>query len=460
MDISSNPDFTLPTALLRLRKLKEIRGVTWNEPCSNCLLVRNYTLENKDFNNEDINVTIPELRKGKYIVGKKENCRVNELEVSPNVVEYAKHGFFPRCLETDSVCFTGEIRVTPIHRCWDLDNKILNAAYFISPITMLLNLTVVLITLTTRVLRKNVTMLLASNMAVSDFLLSLYTVILISTRKMAYVDFLDIIDGLCNVLGFIWLTCQIVSIKTSFLLTIERFLAIVYCMRPSVRMTRRLAAIFAALAWCVAVAIGILPLAKISVYTSNTYCIPIRPIKDIPHIYEMSISLSLWGMLMYFLTVPFYVKIFLAVKETSQRAGIKRDGTLARRIATMVLSNMLFFFFPIVIAFLWLTTNLKETMSPQSREILTGVLPTLLFSFNAFINPLLYVFRAEKFQKAIKMRINTICLRKPKSGSFSSSNSHQVNSTRKRNSTLSSTPPLSAKLGSRLEDSAINLSRI
>lgn len=456
LNISSNPELTLPTALLRLRRLKEIRGVTWNEPCSNCMLVRNYTLENEDFNNEDINITIPELRKGEYIVGKRENCRVNGLDVSQNVVEFAKHGFFPRCLETDSVCFTSEIRITPIHRCWDLDNKILNAVYLISPIAMVLNLTVILITLTTRVLRKNVTMLLASNMAVSDFFLSLYTVILVTTRKMAYVDFLVILDDLCNVLGFMWLTGQIVSIKTSLLLTIERFLAIVYCMQPSIRLTRQFAVICAVLTWCLAVAVGVLPLVKISVYTSNTYCIPIRPIKDIPHLYEMSIVLSLWGMLAYFITAPFYVKIFFAVKKTSQRAGVQRDGRLARRIATMVLSNMLFFFFPIVIAFLWLTTNLKETMSPQSREILTGVLPTLLFSFNAFINPLLYVFRAEKFQKAIKMRINTICLRKPKSGSFSSSISHQVNSTRKRNSTLTSTPPLSAKL----EDNAIVLTRI
>lgn len=70
LNISSNPELTLPTALLRLRRLKEIRGVTWNEPCSNCMLVRNYTLENEDFNNEDINITIPELRKGEYIVGK------------------------------------------------------------------------------------------------------------------------------------------------------------------------------------------------------------------------------------------------------------------------------------------------------------------------------------------------------------------------------------------------------
>jgi len=471
LDITGNRNFVLPTDLLKLRRLKEIRGVTWNKACSNCMLVRNYTLENEERNNENINITTAELVKGEYLVGKKENCRVNKLEVSEEVIKYAKHGFFPRCLETDLMCYESEIRVTPIHRCWDLDNKILIAVYFISPIAMIWNFTVILITLTTRVLRRNVTMFLTSNMAVSDFLLSLYTVILVSSRQMPYIDFLKILDNLCNAIGFIWLTGQIVSIKTSFLLTVERFLAIVYCMEPSIRITRKLAIIFAALTWCLGVAVAILPLAKISVYTSNTYCVPIRPIRDIPHSYELSIGLSLWGILLYFFTVPFYVKIYFSVKKTSERAGVKRDGKLAKRIATLVLSNMLFFFFPIVIAFLWLTTNLQQTMSPQSREILTGVIPTLLFSFNAFINPLLYAFRAEKFRKAFKMRIDTILLRKPRSVSLSNSYSHQVSS-RKRNSTLASTPPLtkrsstlgtpplSAGLGSKLKDNSLPLSRI
>ena len=63
------------------------------------------------------------------------------------------------------------------------------------------------------------------------------------------------------------------------------------------------------------------------------------------------------------------------------------------------------FFLPIVIAFLWPTTNIKDT---KNGEILTGAIPTLLFSFNAFINPLLYAFRVEKFQQAIKIRFDTI----------------------------------------------------
>lgn len=426
LDLSGNSNFKLPTPLLKLRMLKEIKGVTWNEPCANCLLVKNYTLEKGDFNNPSINIETTELQKGEYLVGNMADCRLNKLQASQEVAEFAKYGFFPRCLETNSACFEQEISVTPIHRCWDLDNKILYLEFLISPISMVLNLMVILVTLTTRTLRRNVTMLLTSNMALSDFLISLYTIILVSARLKPYAEFLLILEDLCNAIGFIWLTGQIVSIKTSIILTVERFLAVIYCMKPSVRMTRKIALGLVVFTWCLGVTVAVLPLVKISVYTGNTYCIPIRPIKDIPHSYELSVGLSLWGILLYFITIPLYVKIFLAVKKAGERAGVKRDGKLARRIGIMVLSNMLFFLVPIIIAFLWLTTNLRNTMSPQSREILTGVLPTLLFSVNSLINPLLYAFRAEKFKKAIKLKIDNICLRKGRSSSLSNSLSHQV----------------------------------
>ncbi|XP_078342313.1 putative glycoprotein hormone G-protein coupled receptor isoform X2 [Oculina patagonica] len=438
LDLSGNLHFKLPTPLLKLRMLKEIKGVTWNEPCANCLLVKNYTLQNGDFKNKDINIETAELRKGEYLVGNMADCRLNKLQASKEVVEYAKHGFFPQCLEKNPACFEHEIRVTPIHRCWDLDNKILYVEFLISPIAMILNLTVIFVTLTTRVLRRNVTMFLTSNMALSDFMISLYTLILVSARLKPYTEFLLIMNDLCNVIGFMWLTGQIVSIKTSIILTVERFLAVVYCLKPSVRVSREKALGLVVFTWCLSVGVAILPLAKISVYTGNTYCVPIRPIKDIPHSYELSIGLSLWGMLLYLITIPLYIKIFLDVKKTSERAGVKRDGKLARRIGTMVLSNMLFFLVPIFIAFLWLTTNLRVAMSPQNREILTGVLPTVLFSFNSLINPLLYAFRAEKFRKAIKLKIDNLCLRKGRSSSLTNSVSHQVSHKMQRGRTLSS----------------------
>lgn len=457
LDLTANTHFKVPLLLLKMRMLEEIKGATWNEPCANCLLVKNYTLQNGDFKNKNINIETAQLQKGEYLVGVMEDCRLNKFQASEEVAEFAKHGFFPKCLVTSSACYEREIQVTPIHRCWDGDNEILYAEFLISPIAMVLNLTVLFITLTTRVLRRNVTMFLTSNMALSDFMISLYTLILVSTRLRPYTEFLLIIDNLCNAIGFMWLTGQIVSIKTSIILSVERYLAVVYCMKPSVRVTRKIAVILVVFTWCLGVAVAVLPLAKISVYNSNTYCIPIRPIKDIPHSYQLSIGLSLWGILLYIITIPMYVKIFLAVKKSSERTGVKRDGKLSRRIGTMVLSNMLFFLVPIIIAFLWLTTNLRVTMSPQSRATLTSVVPTLLFSFNSLINPLLYAFRAEKFKKALKLKIDNICLRKGRSSSLTNSFSHHLSHKTQRGNTVTyGVSPVTLKPDLKLSQISVN----
>ena len=98
------------------------------------------------------------------------------------------------------------------------------------------------------------------------------------------------------------------------------------------RINRRRAVTLIVLTWCLGVAVAIKPLAKISVYTSKTYYNPIRPIKDIPHSYEMNIALSLWGMVAYFAIVPLYIKIFISVKKTSEQAGTRRDGSVAKKI--------------------------------------------------------------------------------------------------------------------------------
>ena len=104
------------------------------------------------------------------------------------------------------------------------------------------------------------------------------------------------------------------------------------------------------------------------------------------------------------------------------------------------------FFLPIVIAFLWPTTNIKDT---KNGEILTGAIPTLLFSFNAFINPLLYAFRVEKFQQAIKIRFDTIYLGKSRAGSWSNSYSNSAITATKRTGSLAPMPlPKPGGLGS------------
>lgn len=388
--------------LLRMPTLTLIKRASWSEACSNCSLLK----ETDAMSNNPRNAEIDRLRKGEYVIGKSHHCRGNRHTVSVRMRELAKYGFFPSCFDNNSSkCFTSEVNVTPIHRCWDSDNHILNLEYLVCPVAVILNIVVFVTILSTPSLRESVCLLLTANMAFSDLLISTYTLILVSARKMSYLAFLKIMNDLCRVLGFMWLTGQIVTVLTSVLLTIERYMGVTNCMNPSLHIRQGTAVKLMLASWVLAFAIASLPYFGIGAYNGNTFCVPLKPSRDIPHLFEMSVVFAAIAIVLYAATIPVYVKIYLYVRKSGEEAGVRREGTLAKNIALLVTSNMVFFVVPCVIAMLWLVTNLAHSMSPVTKEILTGALPTLCFSVNSCVNPLLCAFRGEKFKNALKQKL-------------------------------------------------------
>lgn len=116
--------------------------------------------------------------------------------------------------------------------------------------------------------------------------------------------------------------------------------------------------IFVLIIWCLGVSIVVLLLVNIFVYDGNIFCIFIGLIKDIFYLYELSIGFFLWGIILYFIIIFFYIKVFKIVKKMEKKVGIKRDGILVRRIGVLVFSNMIFFLVFIVIVFLWFMMNI------------------------------------------------------------------------------------------------------
>ena len=442
IDLSNNPASVPPTTLLKLPKLRRMKGVRWNgSRCGRCELVRNYTAQAGGKSNAEINIRVEMLKKGKYFVGKKIHCRGKEHQISDVVQMFAMQGFFPTCLENNQKCFQAEVRVTPVHRCWEVDNLILNIEYVVAPTALVLNAMVILTTLTTPAIRKKVSMLLATNMALSDFAVSCYTLMIVSFRKMAYLEFLGIMGVLCQVLGSMWLMGSLVTAITSLLLTMERYLVIVY-VNPDRHMRTKHAMRLMVTSWLVAAAAAVLPSAACNVgtYTGNTYCIPIHPSKEVPYSFSLSIGLVSTGICLYISTIPCYVRIYkyvcrsrltiIRTASSPQSKNIKKEGTVAKKIAIVVMTNLFFFLLPVFIALIWLVTDLEDHMTPVSKEILTGVVPTICFSLNALLNPLLYAFRNKTFQNALKKKLNIPYGKKRRSSSESS--------TRPRGRTVSS----------------------
>lgn len=391
--------------VLESKALKEIKGITWDGDCTNCVLLRNYSYHGNGYLPD---LTVEDLKQREFVRGFKGDCRAIKYKVKNTSMTFAKHGFFPVCVAQDEKCFHSEISVTPIHRCWATDNNVLNVEFLIGTLGLLLNVTVFVTTFSVKSLRSNVSMLLIGNMAISDFLISAYSVAITSARKLPYVKFLTIMTDFCRFWGLVWLLGQLVTVTTSVLLTLERYWAVIYYANPSKRMTSRRAVAGIIFCWLVALALAVLPLVGVGVYTSNTYCIPIRPRRDIPRMFEFSIALTLIGIILYFITLPLYFKMYLFVRKSCHQMRVGRESALAKRIALLVITNMVFFMFPVVLALLWLVSDAFQKLPPIFEEILTGVVPTICFTINSFINPLLSAFRHERFKQSLRKR-KAIC---------------------------------------------------
>ncbi|XP_031550972.1 lutropin-choriogonadotropic hormone receptor-like [Actinia tenebrosa] len=393
VDVTGNVTWLPSHNLLELPSLQIIRGVGWSEACSNCVLVRNNSQQEKE--------VIENFKKGELLEGRKGDCRAIKHRFSDHLKHFATYGFFSSCFEVNTKCYSTMVETIPIHRCWNMDNYVLNLEFIIGPIALVLNLIVVIITLTTPKLFKNVAMLLVCNIAFSDLCLALYSILITSIRRIPYAQFYSIIDSVCPCLGFLWTISQANTVLTLVFLTIERYLAIIYCMAPDIRMRRTVALRCIFVTWVVAMVTAILPAVGIGVYTGNTYCVPLNPRKDIPYMYEFSIGATSACIILYLITIPLYLHIYRFVKRSSL-TGVKRETSVAKRIAIMVFCNIMFFCLPVLIGLLWVSCNFTKGMDPIIKEIITGVVPTICFTLNSMINPLLYAYRNETFMYTLK----------------------------------------------------------
>ena len=372
--------------------------MSWSNACTNCTLLRNET-----------NANVTHLRKGTYDIYPQSRCRGSHYVVGDVSRTFATHGFLPTCLVDNEECFTSEVTVIPVHQCWESANSVLYAEYVLAPLILIFNFMVFTITFTTKTLRKLPSMLLVSNLAVSDFFIGFYSLVITSSRhSMSYQNFYSAMCYLCPFLGFLWCFGQFTAALSSVLLTMERYIAIIFSMRPTIKFSTKSCLYSLLFSWIIAIGVASLPFFRIGTYTTTTFCLPIQPAKGIPHSFAYSASLVAVGLLLYIITLPMYLHIFVHVRSSGNQMGIKRDGKLAKKISILVVSNLTFFLLPVFIGLLWLFTRTFDNVALTTREILVGSFTTVCFSINSFLNPLLYAFRDRRFQFVIKQKYHRV----------------------------------------------------
>ena len=240
---------------------------------------------------------------------------------------------------------------------------------------------------------------------------------------------------MCHSNIFIFTVAQIVSVTTSIFLTVERYLVIVFSMKPNIRMTRKSSLISLCVAWFVAIAYSIDAVFFLSeneehhndlVY-NYFYCatsgrsVTVTLLlggeqSKIPM--PFSIILGAFYAFFFLCTIPLYIHIYIVVKKSSTQMGVKREGALARKLAVLVFTNLIFSATPLsltpsasgrdVLALDFFKPALRTKSTFQAFIICLVWLPVLLLCLNSCLNPLIFAFRHSRFK--IQFRKNVFKL--------------------------------------------------
>ena len=473
--------------ILSLPKIRQVIGVTWARSCDQCNLSKvddyNTTQEpSRDHTNASKMDNCSSSTQGRKNISPKVKMSYTYTEdtyahdaneicllglpdhmlkwythyISPSY--YLKSGYKLQCTcICDSRNCTTKPPLESMGTFFQLLQRLFYCLYPLGSIALILNLTVIIVILTSKTLRKSPTMVLIFNMAVCDLLLSVYCMLIATFNAFTKSDTHDApvnhfvrfllkektpeFKAICHPSIFIFTVAQIVSVTTSMLLTVEKYLVIVYSMKPDVRMTRKISLICLCVAWCVVIAYSVDAVFFLSASEEKInndeynyyYCaasghhVTVTLKIDGQDLKEpMPFSVIFGSVFAFFFlcTIPLYIHIYIVVKKSSTQMGVKREGVLARKLAVLVFTNLIFSAIPLsltpaassqdLLTLDFFKPLLRTYSSFQAYMISMVWLPILLMCLNSCVNPLLFAFRHSRFKTQFHQNVvkSLKCLRR------------------------------------------------
>ena len=412
LDITGTIDWVPDENILALPKLRELRGVTWCKFCPNCTVINPRNLVNQSGRRRKAEDCLKEFDKMKFLeFGKKDPVR------------FIKHRYLPECMcVKQSECEFRHVVMPYFKKRTSLPQNLFYIEYFLSPFTILLNIVVILTVLTSSSLYKMPSFVLIGHTGIIDLLIGIYAIWVAHTN-------ISNIDGILEEImwtgrelqpstGPIFISGQLISVSISFLLTLERYLAVVYCMTPLKRMSVKSAHISLLLAWGMAISFAILPIFGVGGlhYNIKRACTPLSYDEQFQSGSSLILLTSLVAiLLLYLAAVPLYIKVFTVVKKTSNQVGVKRELSLARKIAFLVFTNFIFFAIPIILILVFsifgrLESNPFDFEGDAFKSTVFKIsigqwLPVTCLNLNSLLDPFLYAFRHAHFKREIRRKL-------------------------------------------------------
>lgn len=405
--MNSNP-FIPGQQFLTLPMLVAVHGITWSKECRDCLLVKTDEIDN-------LTRTGLELCKVKL----SSDFQYHEEVDYGLSFSFAKNGFSSQCLCESEQCETEEISKPYVMQLNMIIRNLFYIEYVLGAIAIAANFIVTLTITLSRNLHKP-SFILICNVALCDMLMGVYSVLIgrftvyeFIVHDTRYPNMDVFVNHYCSAMGFIFTTSQLVAVATSLLMTIERFLSIVYCMNPGRRLRKRCSVVLCVVFWCCGLLYATLPIVHVGglKYHGEYQCmLPFVDGDDESDVSLPTLIIAVLLAVMYIISICLYVPIYRYIKNTRASVGVKRKATLAKNIAVMISTNCLLFLAPLTstLIFVYGTTPFQEFLDINTLKklqiyfIFLSWLPVVLLSINSCLNPFLCAFRHPLFQQQIR----------------------------------------------------------
>ena len=321
--------------------------------------------------------------------------------------EFVKLGFSPQCLCLSLECQDSEIAYLYFKQLYDNPKRLFHTQYALGVVVLLINLLVVLVVLTSPGLRTNASFILICSLAMSDVLIGLYTVGIavfnpftestITPNQMMKNDI-----SMCPYLGFVFTTGQTTTVFISLLLTIERYLAIVRCIRPRPKLQFKYSLGIAVLIWITGVSYAVLPLLGVQELQYHKWFQCTMPFHKSTDVLDdtstVTLVIAIGFVMVYVTSVALYLYIYFFFCKSTAHLAIRREARLAKRLSLVVCTNFLFFVVPTILFLYYvyrfmdvLFSDVGETFGRLQGFIIMGDLGTGDVAWCQFITQPFYV---------------------------------------------------------------------
>ncbi|XP_071950772.1 uncharacterized protein [Antedon mediterranea] len=258
----------------------------------------------------------------------------------------------------------------------------------------------------------NVQSFLITNLAISDFLMGVYMVIIAGADvyyRGEYAVYATIWRSsfLCHFAGALSMTSSEFSVFTLVIISIDRAISIGFPF-SRLKLTRKKSYIIVTCGWLVAVTLGFLPVLGFSYFGDDFYgrpsvclSLPLTSTRLSGWEYSVAIVLGL-NLLCFFVIAISYIYIFVIVKKTAASAkksvSNRTDVKMATKMAMIIFTDFCCWF-PIILMGIIAQTGSWEI--PVDVYVWSA---TLILPINASLNPYLYTILWINDAKKRKMR--------------------------------------------------------